>query len=47
MSDSDDDIGPGGSYYRSYRYMMSPEFTTFLGWIHDIGSMHDIWYVWS
>lgn len=31
MSDSDDDIGPGGSYYRSYRYMMSPEFTTFFG----------------
>ncbi len=31
MSDSDDDIGPGGSYYHSYRYMMSPEFTTFFG----------------
>lgn len=31
MSDSDDDIGPGYSYYRNYRYMMSPEFTTFFG----------------
>ena len=31
MSDSDDDIGPGYSYYRCYRYMMSPEFTTFFG----------------
>ena len=31
MSDSDDDIGPGYSYYRCYRYMMSPAFTTFFG----------------
>lgn len=31
MSDSDDDIGPGGSYYYSYRYAMSDAFITFFG----------------
>lgn len=31
MSDSDDDIGPGCRYYSSWRYMMSPEFTSFFG----------------
>lgn len=31
MSDSEDDIGPGGSCRYPWRYMMSPEFTTFFG----------------